>query len=396
MSAASRKLASFIQSTLFFLLVNFYWLSKNPHWGSLPPSVSYFFPLIAILIFSTGFISGVNYLKFNKNTLVIALLLGSIPIYGNLAEHLFHARAAGDGTHFVDIFSMDDNFYGFKPFIFESIIFLIIAKGIGETISGRHFGFVVYLSWVFQSIWAVAQFLYFLQPSLLEFLPLKPFSPCSTSGDDCFAVTRGQGLLANPFYYSWFVLSSYLVVQILNPCKLNIIILLSSILSISRGFIAASLIFLFPLWRNYRSAVSFGIFLSTVLGVIFFDELRFILDLRLESDVSYESRTLTNLWALEQFIAGNVFGVGWSVNYYTDSTYTSILLRSGLPGLVSYISAWILFYRILYKITCDKLVLYFAGMFFLTSFLVSGVEAQPGILILYTLYWHQLKKLAKK
>lgn len=387
----TRNKLSIYQSILFFLIINFYWLSKNPHWAALPPSSSMFAMFVMFSLFMIGLISGVEYQKLNKTSLLIASLLISIPIYGNIAEQLFLVHSVGGEMSFVDTLNISDNLMGFRIYFFEAIIFLIVARSVGEVIEKRHFLAVIYLSWIVQLIWATAQFIYFIQPDLLNSLPIKPFSPCSNGGGDCLAVTRGQGIFENPFYFSWFVLCSYLVVQILNPSNWNIFMLFSSVISLSRGFIVASLIFLIPLLKKTLTPIIVSLIIFLASGIYFQDELQFIIDLRLENDSSSDSRLLTNFWALDQFFSGNIFGIGWSVNYFTDSTYASLLLRSGLPGVASFIFVWFLFYKKLYELSKDKTVLYFAGMFFLTSFLVSGVEAQPGVLILYSLFWYLCK-----
>jgi hypothetical protein len=120
------------------------------------------------------------------------------------------------------------------------------------------------------------------------------------------------------------------------------------------------------------------------------DDIYSIIELRLGSDGSKESRIEGNILVLQELFAGNIFGVGWLDGYYTDSTIAAILLKSGLLGVVFYISAWAIFYWKLYLYSSkNTYILYFAALFFMSSFLIGSVESHPGSFILFVFYWQQ-------
>lgn len=385
------KTLSVAQAFLLFIVINFYWLFKSPHWGGLPSWVAMVNPLVMLFSLGLGVFGKVRYGRLTKDEILFSILIFTIPIWGNVADILFNAKVVGNHMNYVDINNNENSFYGLRTYLSSVLIFLFVSRSIGEVINKQHFVFVVRSSLFFQLIWAIPQALYFVAPDLLNLLPIKPSSECKTGGD-CLFVIRATGLLDNPFYFSWFCLSSYLIVQILSSKKYNVVFLLFNVLSMSRGFILASMaLFSLEFRKNKLYIFLFGLF-CVLVAAYFWDQIVYIVDLRLASDESQSSRVASNLWAVEQIMAGNLFGIGWATNYFTDSTYSYLLVRSGLPGVLFYVIAWFLFYKKMYHSAWrNKYVIAFALVFFSSSFLVSGVESHPGALLIYSLYWFLLK-----
>jgi hypothetical protein len=109
---------------------------------------------------------------------------------------------------------------------------------------------------------------------------------------------------------------------------------------------------------------------------------------RFKFDISLVTRLDALLLVFHELEAGNWWGIGWEHSYYTDNTYATLLLNSGFLGLVFFVLAWGCFFQSMANFAKDRLeVLLFAFMFFAVSFLVETVAMQPGLSLLFVLYW---------
>jgi hypothetical protein len=377
---------SWIQSIFFFIVINFYWLFKNPAWAQLPGWLPIANSVALMLIAVIGLLSGINFLKIDRQAVYFVILLIFVPVFGNVADFFFGAHPHRQ-PDFVDADNASNALYGFRSPISSAFVFLIAARAIGGVVPEGRFLALILISAALQLVWAIPQAIYLFAADILHSLPIKPMSECSTGGE-CLVVIRATGLTSNPFYFSWYFLVIYLAAALLSLRKSNLLFLAIGAMSLSRSFIACSLpLYLYEARRNTRTAVVL-IGILAVFGMYFLSDIGDLIDLRLAEDESKESRSLTNLWVLNEFLGGNFFGIGWEVNYFTDSTYATLLLRSGAPGVVAYAAAWLLFFRRMYILSGKNIVVVlFAVVFFLTSIFVSYVESNPGSLVLFSLYW---------
>lgn len=392
MAAKSNAWSAFF-SCILLIVVAFYWVSKNPYWlaSNYFDYVSYILMAMAVcgfvLILQEGSRS-----KIGKGELIISIALIAIPFSGAISE-IFHIHTTNyDWSNNIEIGLMGDEdkyFLGFRPYVFYVINFLFVSYFFGRFITPEHLALTTIVAMVIHSLWGVAQFLYFFFPELLELLPIKVGGECHyDSSQSCPIVLRASGLTPNPFYFSWLFLVGALILYVNKNYKKSALFLVVSYFSLSRSFVLATMpIVLYFAKRNL--VLMIGLVSSLVLLTVFYlEEFMSILDLRLSGDTSSTSRSHTIGKAFYELLSGNVLGIGWSNPYYTDSTYATLVLNSGLPGLLLYVFAWLIFFRRYYLYSEKSVfVLLFGFAFFITSLLVGTVEVQPGAILLLVSYW---------
>lgn len=381
------KIIQISQCVLFFFTLNFYWVIKNPYWISLPDWIGRLNGIFFIFAFILGIVNRAKLFNISRGPVVFCLALLFVPVSGNIAEYFLNAQVVG-AESFINELNNDDTAHGFKPFLNLIIIFLFCSRAVALTVDPYNIRRIVLASVFLQSIWGVAQTVYFVNENLLAYLPVQPFEFCRDSDLECLHVTRAVGLTENPFYYSWFMLVSFASLSILGAGPIRYVALISNSFSLSRSFILGSFFLLFcDLRKNLKYVISIAL-VSLLLVFLFYDDISIVISARLNGDEGISSRQSTNLWVVEQLLSGNLLGVGWAVNYYTDSTYANLLLKSGIPGVVSYACAWFVFFRKIYKDSnFDRIALGLSAVFFTTSFLVSSVESLPGVYLLFVLFW---------
>ncbi|MEY3788052.1 MAG: hypothetical protein RLZ75_2259 [Pseudomonadota bacterium] len=384
-------------ATAFTFIIIFYWVGKASErfLGINIPDVSF----ILILIFAVAGIFQMIITRrgLNVNELLFLILLISTPIFGNLAEIILNAQPSSAWIGYIDYKSLTvNNWSGFRSPILSSMIFIFSAKYLASCLNEKKFIVALFIGATPHFIWGIAQFLYMYIPFLLEYLPILVGG--ENQGNFNLNIVRATGLMTDPFAFSWFFYTVSLSLALISRSyRAAMVSMLISMMSISRSLMLSfAPLFLYFLTKYKKNS------LLTFLGLIFFiaiyfgNEIQLIFDKRIEGDISFQSRYETNLLSLEEIVRGNFFGVGFSFGVYTDSTVATLLFTSGIPGLIFYFSAWFLFYRQFWIISgLQKEVLFFGLGFFINSFLVGTVEAQPGMLVIFVLYWLLKKRFLK-
>jgi hypothetical protein len=326
---------------------------------------------------------------YKWSELLFPFMLVLVPLFGNIAEFALNAKPSSLWFDYIDYSLFEvNNWAGFRSPIICAITFTFAARYIANCLSEKIFAISLLVGALPHLIWGVAQFLYLFIPSFLESLPILVGEQVGSSFN--LIIVRASGLMLNAFPFAWFFVVLGISLTLVSRTQGTVIIsILISTLSISRAFIVATMPLLFyNLAKGKRSVVVFFVALTLVTGIYFGSDIEFILDKRLDGDVSSQSRFATNMLSINEIVGGNYLGVGYSHAFYTDSTAASMLLSSGIPGIFLYFLAWLLFFRRLWVVSDYKTeVLFFGLIFFLCSLLVGSVEAQPGLLILFVLYW---------
>ena len=379
-------------SILMFMMVLLYWIGKEPDSFQgirLPFDISY------LII---GLVSGIGVLQFLRRKLtfskgqlvfVIAALLTPFPGLIGLAAH--KPELLQWNQHVMVESTIHDTMLGFRPVITQCVIFLfcapVFARFMGKTMMSA-----ITLAIAFHVVWGIAQVAVPISPVLLEKLPILSVGVCWESGEMCANTVRAVGLTPNPFFFS-FLLSSYAALYVRKwdgwQGKMG---LLLSCLSISRSFIIAAFIVLVS-----RLTVRNFLFLLLLLAVPAYlcsDLFSSILGARFADDISYASRSSTNMLALEEFfVNGNIFGIGFAHPYFTDSTFATLLLSGGLGSVLLYVTGWLAFFKTWYKsmpLVERRVIVGFAIAFFVLQMLVGSADAQPGELLFFVAYWNSI------
>jgi hypothetical protein len=399
----TNKFIKLIAGLALVLIVAFYWVGKSsPSFQGIDiPDFAILLQLILGLAGAARVIIGQQ--RFNLSEIFFAVTLSAIPIIGNVAEIIFYAAPSSKWSGFIDDNLLNsNNWMGFRSPITTAIIFLFASSCLASLLSNKIFIASLALGLIPHAVWGAGQFLYLFQPTLLNSLPIK----VGGFGVDGFGlhIVRAVGLTTNPFYYSWLFLVSSLSFALTSKDKgAAMVSMIFSFVSLSRAFFVASLpLFLF-FFKN-KSKYIYIILIIALLSLFFtffMPDVQIILEKRFATDVSAQVRLQTNILSLTEIERGNYFGIGYSNGFVTDSTYASQLLRSGIPGLILFVCAWLAFFYRLWIVSGRKNeVNLFAFIFFASSFFVGAVESQPGSFVLFTLYWllkkdFQIKGLGK-
>lgn len=392
-----KRVKANIVATALTLIIALYWVGKSPanfRGVSLPD-----FSFILIMFFSVAGLVQIfkSHQGYKLTEILFPFMLILVPLFGNIAEFVLNAKPSSSWAGYIDNTLLDvNNLMGFRSPIISVITFTLAARYIANCLSEKMFVMCLLIGAVPHLIWGVAQFLYLFVPSLLESLPILVGEQVGSNFN--LIIVRASGLMLNAFPFAWFFIVLGVSLTLVARTRSAVIIsILISTLSISRSFIVASMPLLFySLAKGRRSVVLVFVALTMVTGIYFGSDLELILDKRLDGDVSSDSRFETNMLSINEIVRGNYFGVGYSHAFYTDSTAASLLLSSGIPGIFLYFLAWLLFFRLLWIVSGYKTEVLFFGMtFFICSLLVGSVEAQPGLLVLFILYW-VLKKRGVK
>jgi hypothetical protein len=384
-----KRIRAIIVASSLILIVALYWVGKSPanfRGASLPD-----FSFILIMFFS---VLGLYQIFKERqghelSELLFPFMLVLVPLFGNIADFILNAKPSSLWVDYIDYSLLDvNNWMGFRSPIISAVTFAFAARYIANCLSEKLFVISLIFGALPHLIWGAAQFLYLFAPSLLESLPILVGE--QVGSDFNLIIVRASGLMLNAFPFAWFFVVLGVSLKLVSRTQGAVIIsILISALSISRAFIVATMpLLLYSLAKGRRSVLAFFVALTLVTGIYFGSDLALILDKRLDGDISSQSRFATNMLSINEIVGGNYLGVGYSHAFYTDSTAASLLLSSGIPGIFLYFLAWFLFFRRLWIVSGYEIeVLFFGMIFFLCSLLVGSVEAQPGLLILFVLYW---------
>lgn len=380
----------------FAFVISFYWVGKLPSNFSgiyLPDFSFIFFLFLAFAGLLQMFLSKIS---LRRDELFFSILLVSVPLYGNMAEYIFGATASPNWSAYVDVDRLDvNNLLGFRSFILSVVIFLFSARYLASLLNTKLFLIALLVGSMPHILWGVAQVMYVFNPRLIDILPIKVGQECNI--DFCLNIVRATGLMGDPFAFSWLFLVIGLSFVLISKSQVKLIVaIIVSFLSISRSFILASipLLIFSIISRKMILFASLFVFSCFVL-LVGYNALE-LLSVRFDGDISKESRLATNSLAIHEMLNGNLMGVGFSHSYFTDSTVASLLLSSGLPGLLSYFGAWFFFFRSFWVISGKRIeIILFGAAFVVSSLLVGSVEAQPGLFVLFVLYWFSLFALQR-
>lgn len=393
-----KRVRANLVATALVLIIAFYWVGKSPanfRGVSLPD-----FSFILIMFFAVaGFVQIIKARQgYKLSEILFPVMLVLVPVFGNIAELVLNAKPSSLWSGYIDYSLLDENnWMGFRSPIISAITFAFAARFLAIYLSEKMFVMSLLIGAIPHLIWGVAQFLYLFVPSLLESLPILVGE--QVGSDFNLKIVRASGLMLNAFPFAWFFVVLGVSLTLVSRTQGTVITsILLSALSISRAFIAASMpLLLYSLAKGRRSVLAVFVVLTLVAGIYFGSDLELILDKRLDGDVSSQSRFETNMLSINEIVRGNYFGVGYSHGFFTDSTAASLLLSSGIPGVIFYFLAWTLFFRQLWIVSGYRTeVLFFGMIFFVCSLLVGSVEAQPGLLVLFVLYWVLKKKCINK
>lgn len=382
------KRVSYINSFLFTFFLSFYWVGKSPDnffgFYLLDFSTLYFLLLSVAQIIRLVRRSYI----VKKVDLLFPMFLVFVPVLGIFGS-LLSFQVSTDWSAYVDeTLLSSDTLYGFRSPVVLATLFLFASPVVANYLTKSQFIAALAISSSVHLIWGVGQFLYGYFPGYLERLPILVGAHVDQSFN--LIVFRASGLMLNAFPFAWF----YLIVSlswyiVLNKPFFPFLQWLFSFLALSRAFMFFSLPYgLYLMVKLGRKKIILLLSVFILLVGLSYDHLYDILENRFSSDVSVESRTSTNLLVFDDFLNGNFFGIGYGHAYFTDSSYSYHLLSAGIFGLASYICAWVCFFYFLYKNTSGSIaVALFSLTFFVASALVGTVEAQPGVFILFVLYW---------
>jgi hypothetical protein len=331
--------------------------------------------------------------RVGEHELIFVALLCLVPLPGFISNEIFHMGPAYDWSARInhDLASTAKNtIFGFKQYIYTGIIFILATRFVALNITRTQFIYVILIAGFIHVSWGVAQFIWPFFPDVLNMLPIEVGDACANNRDFCGKVIRATGLTPSPFYFGWLVLVIFLVLLVRKYTFFSLVFYVTSYLSITRTFILASIPIIMKLLSRHKYQTILLVPIVMLALYVSLEDIYSIIELRFNSDVSKESRIEGNTLVLREVFSGNIFGVGWSNGYYTDSSIAAILLKSGLLGVVFYIAAWAIFYWKLYLYSSKNMyILYFAALFFMSSFLISSVESLPGSIILFVFYWQQ-------
>jgi hypothetical protein len=384
-----KRVRALIVATSLILIIAFYWVGKSPanfRGMSLPD-----FAFILIIFFSVLGLYQIFKERqgYEFSEILFPFMLVLVPLFGNIADFILNAKPSSLWLNYIDYNLLDvNNWMGFRSPIISAIIFAFAARYIANCLSEKLFAISLIFGALPHLIWGAAQFLYLFIPFFLESLPILVGE--QVDGNFNLIIVRASGLMLNAFPFAWFFVVLGVSLKLVSRTHGAVVIsILISSLSISRAFIVATMpLLLYSLAKGRRSVIVFFVVLTLVIGIYFGSDLGFILDKRLDGDVSSQSRFATNMLGINEIVNGNYLGVGYSHAFYTDSTAASLLLNSGIPGIFLYFLGWFLFFRRLWIVSgYEAVVKFFGVIFFLCSLLVGSVEAQPGLLILFVLYW---------
>ncbi len=388
-----RRASRFFAFLVLWSVLTFYWVTQpeNANWQPLElPRISFY------LLFGAAFLGVLEFLfqrwRYTKVEWFFAILLVAIPVSGNMASFA-GVIPTQDWSLNIDPERQDliaQSLLGFRVYIQQAILFFFAARWIASKLTNNDLVIIVISSAAIHGVWALAQILFIEFPNFLKALPIVAYDKCGGSSY-CYHFGRAVGLTSNPFYFSWLMLVSLLCLQLLRPRVSNIVLLLLSYTSLSRGFILASLPMLANIMRKSKVLMVLVILFFASLALLWLMGNSFLSELvafRFKFDISLVTRLDALLLVFHELEAGNWWGIGWEHSYYTDNTYATLLLNSGFLGLVFFVLAWGCFFQSMANFAKDRLeVLLFAFMFFAVSFLVETVAMQPGLSLLFVLYW---------
>lgn len=391
-----RFISSVALSAILLLFLSFYWVFKNPQWISFKVLDLSFLTLLFLSFCGLLHLIIYDNHKVGKDELIYVTLLCLVPLPGFVSNEIFQAGPAYDWSARIDpdlASTSRDTIFGFKQYIYTGIVFILASRFIALNITRKQFTYVILIAGFIHVTWGVAQFIWPVFPDVLNMLPINVGDACANQRGYCFSVIRATGLTPNPFYFGWLVLVVFLVLLVRKYTSFSFFFYITSYLSLTRTFILASIPIIIKLLSKHKYLVT--LFVPIVMLALYasLEDIYSIIELRSNSDGSRESRIAGNTLVLQELFAGNIFGVGWLNGYYTDSTVAAILLKSGLLGVVFYIAAWAIFYWKLYFYSSkDTYIVFFAALFFISSFLISSVESLPGSFILLVFYWQQKQR----
>lgn len=383
-------------SAILLLLLSFYWVFKNPHWLSFSV-IDLSSPILAFLSFGGLLhltICGKHRVGLDEFAFVALLCL--VPVPGFMANEIFQTAPTYDWSARINpdlALTAEGTFFGFRQYIYSGIIFLLASRFVAFNITRNQFTYVILIAGFIHVVWAVPQFIWPIFPDVINLLPISVGDECANQAGYCASVIRAAGLTPSPFYFGWLMLVIFLVLLVRRRTSLSLFFYLTSYLSITRTFILASIPIITKVLSKHKYLATLFVPFIMLAVYVSLDDIYSIIELRLSADGSRESRIEGNTLVFQELLAGNIFGVGWLNGYYTDSTVAAILLKSGLPGVALYMSAWSILYWKLYLYSGrDAYVLYFAALFFISSFLISSVESLPGGFVLFVFYWQQKQR----
>lgn len=379
-------------SALLFAFIVFYWPSKKPlNFTGLPFAFDISYPVLGLVMLFGCSLWLRGAIRVTKAHLKFVILLIMVPLPGLLGLAASGPELGEWRDHLITDDSGSNVMWGFRPFLFQGMTFLFCAPVFARYFNRRML-IAIALGISVHAIWGFAQLVYPLVSKVVDMLPIVAGEQCqsSTSLDTfCKHTVRAVGLTPNPFFYSFLMFSfSALFISRWDRWEGKAGLLLSTF-SISRSFVIASALVYLSKQRLYKIAL--GVLFLLVVFWLSYDWLTPILELRFANDISYGSRSATNILALREFFEnGNVFGIGFGSRYYTDSTFASLILGGGLLSVGLYLAAWItLFSEWARHVPREnrRVVIAFAVSFFLLQALVGAADAQPGGLLFFIAFW---------